>query len=182
MLSYGTLSLLYGIYHLCPAVSIDREIIPLTHLDNERGKWQNGYPMDVKFAVLADYASITREGKLNVLGIFDTINALAFPTAVPLFFVVVSYEAGAAEVGSIKQVEIVLCDEDGKHLLALPQELKVGRPQMSGTMATANQIAGIVGFQFSQAGSYQFDILVNGDSKKTISLRINQIVQEKGAK
>ncbi len=134
--------------------------------------------MEVKFAVLADYASITREGKLNVLGIFDTINAPTLPMGLPLFYVVVSYEAGAAEFDSIKNVEIVLCDEDGNRILGMNQELKIARPQVKGTMVTANQIAGIVGCQFNKTGSYQFDILVNGDSKKTISLRVNQISQD----
>jgi len=35
--------------------------------------------MRVKLAVLADYASITREGKLNILGIFDEINPQQLP-------------------------------------------------------------------------------------------------------
>ena len=135
--------------------------------------------MEVKFAVLADHASITREGKLNVLGIFDVINAPTLPMSLPLFFVVVSYEASAAEFDSTKRTEIVLCDEDGNRLLRLPQELKVTRPQISGTMVTTNQIAGIVGCKFSKTGNYQFDILVNGDSKKTIPLRVNQLPQDK---
>jgi hypothetical protein len=151
----------------------------MTHLDNRKRKWQNNCPMEVKFAVLADHASITREGKLNVLGIFDVINTPTLPVSLPLFYVVVSYEAGAAEFDSTKHVEIVLCDEDGNRLLRLPQELKVVRPKVSGMMVTANQIAGIVGCQFSKTGNYQFDILVNGDSKKTISLRVNQVAQDK---
>ena len=151
----------------------------MTHLDNRQGKWQNYCPMEVKFAVLADHASITREGKLNVLGIFDVINTSKLPVGLPLFYVVVAYEAGAAEFDSTKQIEIVLCDEDGNRLLALSQELKVGRPQTIGTLVTANQIAGIVGCQFSKTGNYQFDILLNGDSKKTISLRLNQVAQDK---
>lgn len=134
--------------------------------------------MEVKFAVIADHASITREGKLNVLGIFDIINTRTFPVRLPLFYVVVSYVAGAAEFDNTKQVEIVLSDEDGNRLLALRQELKVARPQISGTLGTANQIAGIAGCPFNKPGSYQFDILVNGDSKKTISLRVNQITQD----
>ena len=81
--------------------------------------------MDVKFAVLADYASITREGKLNILGIFDVVNARGFPFALPLFHLVASYESGAAEFRSDKNIEIVLCDEDGAELLRLVQPLKV---------------------------------------------------------
>jgi len=134
--------------------------------------------MEVKLGVLADYASITREGKLNILGIFDVINPKSFPITLPIFFVVVSYEAGAAEFGSDKNIEIVLCDEDGKELLRLPQTLKVVRPAISGTVSTANLVAGIAGFPFKEPGSYQFEILINGESKKTIPLRVNDVKQK----
>lgn len=131
--------------------------------------------MEVKFAVLADYANITREGKLNVLGIFDVINAQTFPVALPAFYVVVSYEAGAAEFGTEKNIEIVLCDEDGNALLRTRQVLRVVRPNRTGVLFTTNQIAGIVAFPFNQAGSYRFDILVNGESKKELLLQINEV-------
>jgi hypothetical protein len=150
----------------------------LPYLDTFTKKCENTSLMDIKLGVLADYASITQEGKLNILGIFDTINAPGFPFVLPIFYVVVSYEAGAAEYGNTKNTEIVLCDEDGNELLRLLQSIQVSRPNRAGTMVTTNQIAGIVGFPFKKSGDYQFDILVNGDSKQTISLRINDAKQK----
>jgi len=134
--------------------------------------------MEVKFAALADYANITREGKLNVLGIFDVINTSNFPVRLPTFYVVVSYAAGAAEFGSDKDVEIVLCDEDGNDLFRAKQVLHVTRPKRSGTLFTTNQIAGIVGFPFKKPGDYQFSILVNNEEKKTLSLLVNEVKSE----
>jgi len=135
--------------------------------------------MDVKFAVLADHASITREGKLNVLGIFDVINTPSLPVVLPVFFVVISYEAGAAEFDTDKNIEIVLTDEDGNILQRMKQVLHVDRPKMAGTVFTTNQLATIIGAKFDKVGSFQFDILVNGDSKQTVALRINHITQDK---
>ena len=134
--------------------------------------------MEVKFAVLADYANITREGKLNVLGIFDVVNTSKFPVMLPTFYVVVSYSAGAAEFGTDKDVEIVLCDEDGNQLFKAKQVLNVIRPNKIGTLFTTNQIAGIVGFPFEKPGYYQFSILVNGEEKKTLSLDVNEVKPE----
>jgi hypothetical protein len=131
--------------------------------------------MEVKFAVLADYANVTREGKLNLLGIFDVINTSKFPVILPTFYVVVSYAAGAAEFGSDKDVEIVVCDEDGNHLFRAKQVLHITRPDRSGALFMTNQIAGIVGFPFKKSGDYQFSILVNGEEKKTLSLRVNEV-------
>jgi hypothetical protein len=130
-------------------------------------------PMLVKLGVLADYANITREGKLNILGIFDVINAPAFPFALPIFYVVVSYEFSASELKTAKNTEIVLCDEDGKELVRMPQQLHIERPDSKGNILTTNQIAGIVGFPFREPGNFVFDILVNGDLKKSISFRVN---------
>ena len=39
--------------------------------------------MEVKVALLADGANVSREGKLNLLGIFDTLFARSFPTTHP---------------------------------------------------------------------------------------------------
>lgn len=146
----------------------------MTHLDTCAQKGQNKILMEVKLAVLADYASVTREGKLNILGIFDIINPSSFPFALPMFCVVVSYEAGAAEFNTLKQTQIVLCDEDGNSLLSLPQKVRVVRPDRSGTKSTINQIAGVSGFPFQKAGDYQFCVTVNGEQKTSISLRVNE--------
>ena len=130
--------------------------------------------MEVKFAVLADYANITREGKLNISGIFDIVNPPVLPFPLPIFYVVISYEAGAAEYDTMKQISIILSDEDGNRLMELPHELKINRPDRGGTLVTANQLAAIAGYRFEKAGTYQFAILVGGETKKTISLRVNQ--------
>ena len=131
--------------------------------------------MEVKFVFLADYANVTREGKLNVLGIFDVINTPKFPVMLPTFYLVVSYTAGAAEFGSDKDIEIVLCDEDGNRLFGAKQMLHVTRPDRSGTLFMTNQIAGIVGLPFKKPGDYQFSILVSGEEKETLSLRVNEV-------
>ena len=131
--------------------------------------------MEIKFAVLADHASITREGKLNVMGIFDAINAPKLPITLPIFYCVVSYESGAEEYDTMQKTETVLCDADGTGLLRLAQDIKIGRPPVIGNMVTANQISGIAGFQFKKTGNYQFDIRVSGISKKQIPLIVNEL-------
>ena len=50
--------------------------------------------MHVKVALLADYSNVSREGKLNILGIFDTIYAPTFPTTHPHMQLVIRFEGG----------------------------------------------------------------------------------------
>src|SRR6266516_902993 len=53
--------------------------------------------MEVKLALLADGANVSREGKLNLLGIFDTLFARSFPTTHPQMQLVIRFEAAAHE-------------------------------------------------------------------------------------
>src|SRR5881396_3655513 len=81
--------------------------------------------MEVKLALLADGANVSREGKLNLLGIFDTLFARSFPTTHPQMQLVIRFEAAAHEAGSTRQVEIQLVAGDGNVLFRLPGALTV---------------------------------------------------------
>ena len=56
--------------------------------------------MRVKLALLADSANVSREGKLNLLGIFDAIFARELPTSHPHMHLVLRFEALPADAGS----------------------------------------------------------------------------------
>lgn len=65
--------------------------------------------MKIIFSVLADAANITREGKLNILGIFDSIQAQQFPvTHPPQRQLVMRFEGDRAEAGKSKKAEVPL--------------------------------------------------------------------------
>src|SRR2546428_13107591 len=81
--------------------------------------------MEVKLAVLADGANVSREGKLNLLGIFDTLFARSFPTTHPQMQLVIRFEAAAGEAGSTRQGEIQLVAGGGSILFRLPGALTV---------------------------------------------------------
>lgn len=130
--------------------------------------------MDVKLAVLADYASIATNGKLNIMGIFDEINPARLPAALPIFYVVMSFGTHAAEFETTKKIEMVLHDEDGAVLARLAQQISVPRPARPGVTGTINQVHGLVGLQFPRTGMYQFAILINGQQADQIPLRVNE--------
>lgn len=92
--------------------------------------------MKVTLAVLADYANITREGKLNILGIFDVIHAHDFPMTHPQMQLVMRFEADIAEAGKTKKLEIKLMDEDGKTLFVLNGNFTLGQGQPGEVMVS----------------------------------------------
>ena len=134
--------------------------------------------MEVTLAVLADFASTSREGKLNIMGIFDQINPTTFPAGLPLMHLVISYEASPAEYDTTKQTKVALLDADGNQIFAAEQAIKVNRPAIPGARATMNQIYALAGVRFEKAGDYQFSVLVNDDQKRSVSLRVNEIPKD----
>jgi hypothetical protein len=50
--------------------------------------------MEVTVAVLADYANVSQDGKLNIMGIFQEINATSLPFVLPQMYLVMSFSAG----------------------------------------------------------------------------------------
>src|SRR5205809_6129421 len=72
--------------------------------------------MEIRYAVLADSVNISQEGKVNISGIFDQVNALNFPAGHAGSSLVVALEAHQSEVGS-HEVHVVFADADGNPLM-----------------------------------------------------------------
>jgi len=56
--------------------------------------------MHVSFALFADAANISQEGKLNILGVFDAVHVGQFPALHPRATFVVRLKGAPADVGS----------------------------------------------------------------------------------
>lgn len=136
---------------------------------------QNIAPVDATLGLLAEYASVSMNGKLNVLGIFDQISSATFPTGIPILYVVVSFSVGAAEFNIEKTVQIILHDADNTELLRSEQSAKVPKPALAGIRGTLNVVSGFAGLGFMAPGMFQFSAVVDGRTEKTIPLYVTQI-------
>jgi Family of unknown function (DUF6941) len=130
--------------------------------------------MKVTLAVLADAANITREGKLNIMGIFDSIQAQQFPVAHPQMQLVMRFEADLAESREPNKVGVQLMDEDGKKLFALSGEFALG-PLRPGEPVGSNHILTINMLKFERPGDYEFKISINNELKAEVPLKVLQI-------
>jgi hypothetical protein len=74
--------------------------------------------MDLDFGLMADAATVDGSGKLNVLGVFDRIQAREFPARHGRISLVLRFSAGVDEVGS-HEVVIRLRAPGGQELLRL---------------------------------------------------------------
>jgi len=134
--------------------------------------------MDVTVSVLADYANVSQDGKLNIMGIFQEINTPVLPFVLPQMYLVLSFSAGPAEFGTARDVRIVLLHSDGKEVLRLNAQMQVPGAIRLGSRAYINEAIGLAGVTFERPGDYGFSILVGDDEKATVPLHVNKLVQE----
>jgi hypothetical protein len=141
----------------------------------------NGWYMNLDFQAVCDYASLTVDGKVNIMGIFQEINPPGYPCSVASLFVVVSFKAFPGEYESEKSIKLVLVDPDGRELMtAMGDPIKVPRPAKPGGESRINQIFGLQGVPFARYGPHSFEIMVENDTKGHIALLLNQAPSSRG--
>ena len=101
----------------------------------------------LNFSFLCDYASVSREGKLSMNGIFENINVRQFPTHHPLMFVV-------ANISGVNDKDKFTCelvaDDQGQKLLAsISQPVKVDPKRNFGFIGQFVNVRYEVGGQYS---------------------------------
>jgi hypothetical protein len=124
--------------------------------------------MDVTLAVCCDAANVSREGKLNLLGIFNSIHAAQFPCTHPHLALVLRVEARIGEEGTYP-LELKLVDEDGHELFGIGGQVSLqgaepGRPM------TAQTIMDINNFQLPHQGTYAFEIFIDHKHMRSIPI------------
>lgn len=129
--------------------------------------------MQVRIAVLADFASVSIGNKLNILGIFTNIYANKVPAVHPQMQLVTMLEFDSMEVGD-KNLKIVLVDEDGRELFSISGAIKVERAP-EGRQISHHSIFTFNNLNFPAFGEYEFIILVDNDKKGSVSLGVYPI-------
>lgn len=83
--------------------------------------------MHLSFALFADAANISQEGKLNILGVFDALQVSQLPTLHPRATIVVRLKAGAEDAGR-HTLALGWFSPEGDELWSSSGELEVGAP------------------------------------------------------
>ncbi len=130
--------------------------------------------MKSTIAVLADYANVETHGKLNIMGIFDVINAHQIPAFHPQMQLVVRFVADPSETNVAFPVEVQLVDEDGEAALRIKGQLTF-HGAASGEQSTTNYIVSLNNTRFDKYGDYEFKVLVQDEPVATIPLRVQSI-------
>ncbi|MBI5663773.1 MAG: hypothetical protein HZC49_01600 [Nitrospirae bacterium] len=133
--------------------------------------------MKVELFVLCD-AATDYQGKLNLLGTFDSIWSKQMPSAHPLCAVALRLRFMKIEEGEHK-VKISIVDGDGKAVVR-PVEAGVNIQFKNSplTSMAANMILNLQGLNFQAYGEYSIDLAVDGRHESSLPLYVNKIPQQ----
>jgi hypothetical protein len=130
--------------------------------------------MKVDLFLTADYANITGDGKLNVMGIFREVNAINFPARHSSMHVVIRLYAELGEFGATRDLVVKLLDADGTEIVGLSGQVDVPKPA-EGRTPQVNVILELKDIIFPKPGPYQFIILLDKDHKASLTIYVNQL-------
>ncbi len=114
-------------------------------------------------ALIADAANISAEGKLNVLGEFDTIFAASIPATHPTLWFVAKLLVSTSDIGK-RKVLLRLVDEDGNTVIPpLTGQLEIPPPGpgFEGEHRALPLVLGASNITFPRFGAYAFELRVD---------------------
>ena len=127
--------------------------------------------MDIQVAVLCD-AATDNNGKLNILGTFDTIFTAQLPAVHPQCSIALRMMFNKVEEGPHK-IRLNFVDEDGKSLMQKPIEQQVDVQVPDETIfLSRNFIVNIQNLRFEKEGLYSIDIAVDGRQEGSVPLLV----------
>lgn len=131
--------------------------------------------MKLLYMLLADHAFLSIDKKVNIIGIFETINAAKFPVTHPKFVVVGSMKPSKSKFN----MSVALYDSDGKPLIGNVNEKEINLPGSSSTK-NFNFIIEILNPSFPRAGEYSVQINVDGEKVGKHNLRVLEAPKNPG--
>lgn len=133
--------------------------------------------MEIQVAVICDSAS-DYQGKLCVLGTFDTIMAGSAPVTHPHCAVALRVVFKKDEEGP-HQLRLNIIDADGHEIVpAIQGELHVRVPD-GVYFISANMVINIQQLQFKEPGMYAIDVVLDGRQIASLPLQV-RLAQQRG--
>ena len=122
-------------------------------------------------------AATSDNGKLNLLGAFDTIWVKQFPVVYPHCTVAIRIRFSSLEIGA-HRVDVRFMDEDGKNILPpAGGPLQVAMPEGQRS-ASANLILNIQSLKLERPGESALELSIDGQLAISLSLFVKQMLPQ----
>ena len=129
--------------------------------------------MHVTFALFADAANLSQEGKLNILGVFDALQVATLPALHPRATLVVHVKGSVADAGT-HRVSLQWMSPSGTELWSSDGELGVASPP-SGVLDMDFPLIAQLDLPLDLAGSYVMRVGLDGAMHAEIPLQVRSI-------
>ena len=131
--------------------------------------------MHATFALFADAANLSQDGKLNILGVFDALQVLTLPSLHPRANLVLHLKGSQDDVGT-HTVAFRWLNPSGQELWTSSGELKVGPPAPGATGMDLPLIAQL-DLPLDAPGNYTMAIALDGVHSTDLTLHVRTAVQ-----
>ncbi len=126
--------------------------------------------MQVSFALFADAANLSQEGKLNILGVFDALQVASFPAVHPRTHLVVHLKGTSLDVGT-HAVTLSWVAPNGNELWNSRGELGVGAPPPGVTEMDMPLIA-LIDLPMNAPGTYTMTVSVDDEPCAQVPIQV----------
>lgn len=131
--------------------------------------------MHVSFALFADAANLSQEGKLNILGVFDALQVGTLPAIHPRAHLVVHLKGSTADIGS-HTVGFRWLSPSGQELWNSSGDLNVGAPP-PGVAEMDLPLIAQLDLPMDAAGAYVMAIAIDGSHTVDVGVHVRTAVQ-----
>ena len=129
----------------------------------------------MSFALFADAANLSQEGKLNVLGVFDALQVATLPAIHPRAHLVVHLKGTAIDIGEYT-VTFRWLSPSGQELWNSSGDLNVGAPPPGVTEMDLPLIAQL-DLPMDAGGSYTMAIAIDGEHTADVKIQVRSAAQ-----
>jgi len=130
--------------------------------------------MRVAMALKADYANVTIDGKLNILGVFSEVNPPQLPFVLPMMSIIIFLEADPGDYGVQKTIRLDLQNPNGRNVLPpLDFTVDVPAPASDQRPVSITQVTGLTSLVLQDPGEYRFVVSSQDQQIDSFPMTVN---------
>lgn len=126
--------------------------------------------MHISFALFADAANLSQEGKLNILGVFDALQVGALPAVHPRATLVVRLKADHEDAG-VHTMSFGWVGPNGEEIWSSSGELEVGNPP-PGAFEVDIPVIAAIDLPIQQSGTHTMRVELDGELRSELFLHV----------